>query len=70
MYFYQVIDTRTFYALQSTELPQQFATFFRAQARNLLKPRCRACFGTPLPMSRNGESVRLVANLLDQQQRR
>jgi len=56
--------------LKTAEMRKQFATALRADARNLLKRRGSTRFSSSGTVAGNGETVRLIAHLLDQVQRR
>src|SRR5438105_9827081 len=58
------------YALQPTEVFQQLAALRRSEARNALQDRLVVTLGALAPVSRNGETVRLIANPLNQPRRR
>src|SRR3954464_13070142 len=70
VHFCKVVDARPHDPLQTTELPQQFPTFARPEPGHRLQDRVRACLGTALPMTGDREAVSLVADALDQMQRR
>ena len=68
VYFDEVVDSGTMNTLQSPKLSQQFPAAFWSQSWNLLQAGCFSCLGASLPMSGNGKAMRLVPDLLDQEQ--
>jgi hypothetical protein len=70
VYFRKIVNAGSRNALQAAELAQQFAPFARPESRNRFEHGLRTRFGAPRAVSRNRESMRLVANALDQMQRR
>jgi len=55
------------YALQPAEVFQQLAALRRSEARNALQDRLVVTLGALAPVSRNRETVRLIANPLQEQ---
>src|ERR1700678_2813764 len=62
----EIVDAGTQYSLQSTELLEQLAPFNGTQAWNGLQYRLVVTLGSFAAVSRNGESVCLVAYALNQ----
>lgn len=68
MHLYQIINAGPTDALQATKLPQQLSALLRAQTRYLLKLRRSTCLRPLLPVTCNGETMRFIPYLLDQEQ--
>jgi len=66
----QIFDARIRNTLQSAEMPQQFAATFGTDARDTFQRRFAAFFVAARGVTGDGEAVRLVADVLDQMQRR
>lgn len=62
----QIFHGRRHDALESAEVGQQAAPLRRPYARNILKPRPAARFGAFGSMAGDGETMRLIADFLDQ----
>src|SRR6056297_707486 len=69
-YFSQVVHTGGGNALQSTEVTQQIPAPLGTEPRNVLEHGAPARFRTLRPVAGDGETVRLVADVLYEQQRR
>src|SRR5471032_381909 len=66
----QILDTRSQHALKSTEVLQEPLAAPRPHGGNLLEARRRARLAAARAVARDREAVRLVADLLDEMQRR
>jgi hypothetical protein len=63
---HEIVDAGTQNSLQAAELLQQFASFDGSQARNGFENRLVMTLRPFAPVARNGETVGLVANALNQ----
>src|ERR1700722_8811973 len=63
---HEIVDAGTQYSLQAAELLQQLASFDGPQARNGLENRLVVTLRPFAPVSRDRETVRLVAHALNQ----
>ena len=66
----QCFNAGTFDFTNTTELSQKLLPAFGAKPWNAIKRGLRPSLRSPLPVPRNCESVRLITDLLDQQQGR
>ena len=67
---HQIIDPGARNSLKTTKLAQELPAFLGPQAWDLFEFRRSARFRTALSMAGNRKAMRLVTNLLDQEQRR
>src|SRR5437588_9909231 len=65
-----IVDRRGLHAAQAAEMLDQRLAALGADAGNLVQHRGRALFAPPRPVANDGEAVRLVADRLDEMQRR
>src|SRR5947207_14841370 len=65
-----VVDRRRLYAAQAAEVLDQCLAALRADAGNLIQHRGRARLAAASAVADDGEAVRLVADRLDEMQRR
>lgn len=66
----EIFDSRPGYPAQSSELLQENLAPFRTETRDRFQCRYLSTPSAPLPMSRDGKSMRLVPDLLNQMQGR
>src|SRR6056297_4229127 len=69
-YFGQIVHARRRHALQSAEVAQKVPAPLRPEPRDILQHRAPAGFRAACPVAGDGETVRLVADVLYEQQRR
>jgi hypothetical protein len=65
---HEIVDARTQYSLQATELLQQFASFHRPQARYGFEDRLAMTLGAFAPMAGNRKPMCFIAHTLYQVQ--
>src|SRR5205085_690671 len=65
-----IVDRRGLHAAQAAEMLDQRLAALGADAGNLVQHRGRALFAPPRAVANDGEAVRLVADRLDEMQRR
>ncbi len=61
-----ILNASSYQAMQATEMPQQAASSFSADARDVFERRALTRLATALAMTGNCESMRFITNLLDQ----
>ncbi len=63
--FLQLFNIRVLYSLRTAKMPQQYTPALTPHARDIFQRRALAGLITPTPVTSNGETVCLIADLLD-----